>query len=200
MVAGPNGSGKSTLVEQLRTGYSVPLGHNLNPDILERDLRDRGALSFSKWDVIVKESELRDFLQNHPLASRSAVPEIVLKNNVLSVKTRLPGGYFAAILSNFLRKRWLAARASFTFETVMSSIDKVELFKEALGLGYRTYLYYVCTNSPRINYDRVTARVSRGGHDVPPQKIGERYNRSLALLPRAIEFSSRAYLFDNSGD
>jgi predicted ABC-type ATPase len=42
--------------------------------------------------------------------------------------------------------------------------------------------------------------VLQGGHDVPEEKIDARYQRSLALLPDAIRQSSRAYLFDNSGD
>lgn len=33
---------------------------------------------------------------------------------------------------------------------------------------------------------------------MPEDKIRERYKRSLDLLPRAIQASSRAYIFDNS--
>ena len=39
-----------------------------------------------------------------------------------------------------------------------------------------------------------------GGHPVPQDKIRERYHRSLDLLPQAIDQSSRAYVFDNSGE
>jgi predicted ABC-type ATPase len=35
---------------------------------------------------------------------------------------------------------------------------------------------------------------------VPEDKIEARYRRSLGLLPDAVRQSSRAYLFDNSGD
>lgn len=38
-----------------------------------------------------------------------------------------------------------------------------------------------------------------GGHNVPVNKIEERYKRSLKNLKKAISFSDRAYLFDNSG-
>ncbi|HEX4793510.1 MAG TPA: hypothetical protein VH370_06945 [Humisphaera sp.] len=200
MIAGPNGSGKSTLVEELRTSYAISLGYNLNPDALERELGDSGSLDFTKWGVTVAEPDLQEFLQSHPLATKAPLPAIELEGNILTLKKHLPGGYFAAIISDFLRKRWVASKVSFTFETVMSSPDKVKLLKEALQIGYRTYLYYVCTDSPRINLERVAIRVSQGGHDVPAQKIGERYDRSLSLLPRAVENSSRAYLFDNSGE
>lgn len=65
--------------------------------------------------------------------------------------------------------------------------------------GYRTYLYFICTESSLINIDRVAQRVGAGGHDVEPQRIQDRYLRALALLPRAVAASGRAYLFDNSG-
>jgi predicted ABC-type ATPase len=41
--------------------------------------------------------------------------------------------------------------------------------------------------------------VKQGGHDVPRAVVKERYSRTPALLPRAIEYSTRAYHFDNSG-
>lgn len=75
---------------------------------------------------------------------------------------------------------------TFTFETVMSSRDKVDLLCKAQQLGYRTYLYYVATEDPIINISRVKARVRRGGHWVPEDKIVSRYSASLDLLLRFI--------------
>ena len=107
--------------------------------------------------------------------------------------------YFASVVSDFLRQALLAARRSFTFETVMSSPDKVDFLKQAQGVGFRTYLYYVATEDPEINISRVENRVRQGGHPVPKDKIVERYFRSLGLLFEAIRHTNRAYLFDNSG-
>ena len=81
----------------------------------------------------------------------------------------------------------------------MSSPDKVDLLKDARRQGYRTYLYFVCTESPTISEGRVRARVLQGGHGVPAHKIVKRYGKSLALLKGAIAQSHRAYLYDNSG-
>jgi predicted ABC-type ATPase len=50
-----------------------------------------------------------------------------------------------------------------------------------------------------INTARIASRVAQGGHDVSADVIGDRYRRSLALLPSAIRRSTRAYVFDNSG-
>jgi predicted ABC-type ATPase len=81
----------------------------------------------------------------------------------------------------------------------MSHPDRVNLLRDARRAGYRTYLYFVCTDSPIINAARIENRVKRGGHDVPADKVRERYARTLSLLGEAIRNSSRAYLFDNSG-
>jgi predicted ABC-type ATPase len=101
--------------------------------------------------------------------------------------------------SVIFRQKWLTTGASFTFETVMSSSDKITLLQRARQLGYRCYLYYVCTSDPRINRARVAVRVKQGGHSVPIAKIAQRYQRSLAHLYDAIQACDRAYLFDNSG-
>jgi predicted ABC-type ATPase len=93
----------------------------------------------------------------------------------------------------------MAREESFTFETVMSHPDRVQVLEDAQARGYRTYLYFVCTDNADINVGRIASRVAQGGHDVPESVRRKRYRRSLALLPRAIGASSRAYLFDNSG-
>ena len=106
--------------------------------------------------------------------------------------------YFASVAADFLRRKLLEKRVSFSFETVMSAPDKVALLEKAQELGYRTYLYYIATEDPAINVARVKSRVLSGGHDVPEDKIVSRYARSLDLLLEAVRHTNRAYLFDNS--
>jgi len=108
--------------------------------------------------------------------------------------------YFASVAADFLRQKLLQRKVSFTLETVMSSPDKVTLLQKAQGFGYRTYLYYIATDDPAINISRVRTRVLQGGHAVPEDKIISRYARSLGLLMDAVRHTSRAYIFDNSGD
>jgi len=45
---------------------------------------------------------------------------------------------------------------------------------------------------------RVAARVAMGGHNVPPDKIRARYERSKALIRTAAEIASQTMVFDNS--
>jgi predicted ABC-type ATPase len=106
--------------------------------------------------------------------------------------------YEAARMVEKQRLTWMAQRQSFAFETVMSHPSKLVQLQQAKDLGYIVEIYYVSTIDPRYNILRVADRVSAGGHDVPPQKVIERYHRSLALLPLAIEIADRVTLVDNT--
>ena len=108
--------------------------------------------------------------------------------------------YHASVITDFIRHQLLEVKASFTFETVMSDPSKIEFMRKARLRGYRTYLYFVCTEDVSINLNRVQIRVAENGHDVDPKKIRERYHRCLGLLPEALLETDRAYLFDNSGE
>ena len=199
MIAGPNGSGKTSLIRNVLATKEVPLGRYVNADDIERSFHDAGELNLSFFGVASTSAELKNFIKSHPLGKSIVRNSISMRRNTLFVGKLGASGYLAAILADYLRRKWIAAAESFTFETVMSSDDKVRLLKEAQKLGYRTYIYYVCTDSPLINRKRVEARVKQGGHPVPANKIISRYLRSLALLPQAIQHSDRAYIFDNSG-
>lgn len=56
----------------------------------------------------------------------------------------------------------------------------------------------VTLSDPMLNIGRVANRVKEGGHDVPRQKIKERYLRCMELLFQALAIADSAYLFDNS--
>jgi predicted ABC-type ATPase len=58
----------------------------------------------------------------------------------------------------------------------------------------------ICTYGITDSVRRVSQRVANGGHDVPRQKIIDRYHRVMSLLPQAIRSVDRALLFDNSDE
>jgi predicted ABC-type ATPase len=171
----------------------------MNPDEFDRELIQSGRIKLERSGVHADSGELVQFIMKHPLAHRAGVGALKVEHNTIILRQTIPSGYLASILSDFLRRRWLAERSTFTFETVMSSRDKLDLLTDARRLGYRSYLYYICTEWPVISQQRIANRVQEGGHDVPSDKIISRYDRSLSLLPEAIRLSDRAYLFDNSG-
>lgn len=116
----------------------------------------------------------------------------------------LPGGnttanaYTAANIAENQRSQLITERESFAFETVMSHPSKLSVIKQALDAGYEVEVIFIATSNPDINVERVRQRVAEGGHDVPVDKIRERYRRSIELLPAAAEIADRVYIFDNS--
>lgn len=80
----------------------------------------------------------------------------------------------------------------------MSHPSKLDLISESKSLGYKTYLYFVCTDDPMINILRVKNRKTMGGHDVPEDLIEGRYFRSLELLKDAFLLSDRSFIIDTS--
>jgi predicted ABC-type ATPase len=201
MFAGPNGSGKSTLKSYLPAAL---LGVYLNPDEIEREIRQQGFLDFGAYEVTVTADEVLTFFHHSSFLISAgfgaAAKQLGFAAGRLSFGTEAVNSYFASVASDFLRQQLLARKISFTLETVMSHSSKVELLAQAQAADYRTYLYFVATDDPAINISRVRNRVKLGGHAVPEDKIAERYDRSLALLMDAVRHTNRAYVFDNSGD
>src|SRR5215218_4427338 len=106
MLAGPNGSGKSTLFDFLAT-LSFPLCHCLNPDRLEHDLAMSERFDFTPHGLTVDHRTLRAFVTTHGLAPKLGSVDFTVRANVLETTGDIRGGYFAAILSDFLRRQWL---------------------------------------------------------------------------------------------
>ena len=107
--------------------------------------------------------------------------------------------YITANIASFICSQLLLKGKSFSFETVFSHKSKLEISRYAKSLGYRVYFYFLTTEDPEININRVNIRVAQNGHPVPKEKIEKRFYRSLELMYDAVKLSTRAYLFDNSG-
>ena len=203
MFAGPNGSGKSTVKEYLLPHH---IGAYLNADELEQNLKHSHQLDLMAYHPALKAPELIDFLKQKKrpnagqlLALLKSEP-VLLENGNIQFDASEIDSYLCARIIDYIRLEFLRLKISFTFETVMSHISKVEFLQEAKRQGFKTYLYYVSTVDPMINIARVKYRVSVGGHPVPEQKIVERYYRSMDLLMQAVDASDRTYLFDNSSN
>ena len=201
MFAGPNGSGKSTVKEYLLPHH---IGAYLNADELEQNLNTRHQLDLRAYHPALKAQDLIDFLKQkkRPNGGQSVAllksEPVLLENGNIQFDTSEIDSYLCARIIDYIRLEFLHLKISFTFETVMSHISKVEFLQQAKCQGFKTYLYYVSTVDPMINIARVKYRVSVGGHPVPEQKIVERYYRSMDLLMQAVDASDRTYLFDNS--
>ena len=99
-----------------------------------------------------------------------------------------------------LLERAIAERLDFAFETTLGGHTIRALLHEALAAGIEVRMWFVGLSSVDLHIARVRSRVVRGGHDIPEEKIRERYDRSrinlIELMPRLTELR----VFDNSFD
>jgi predicted ABC-type ATPase len=199
--AGPNGSGKTTIIKGLQS--EIPFGIYINADDIEQSLYKTGGLIFDPYQLTVDENKFRDFFR---LSSFSPIKrnendlwqKISVQGNTLRISTAADS-YLAADIAEFLRQQMLENNLSFTYETVMSHKSKMDFMQKSLESGYRVYLYFIATEDPEINLNRVNVRVAQNGHSVAPEIIKSRYFRSLENLKTAVKKTNRAYIFDNSG-
>ena len=104
----------------------------------------------------------------------------------------------AAVKAEELREKMISERKDFTFETVLSTDRNLLLLKRAKENGYFIRGIYVLTIDPLINVARVNARQALGGHGVPKEKIIERYDRALKLIPELVKVCDILHIYDNT--
>lgn len=204
--AGPNGSGKSTIINAVKKtkvqGRYVDFGIYINADDIADDLR-KGRFTFDKFKINVTPREFKAIalssgLINDRFTASQFATSYSIRNNKVKLEQRDADERLAQILADFLRKRLLQEKKKFSFETVFSHNSKLDIMREAKQKGYKVYLYFVSTESPEINKYRVDVRTKSGGHFVDPEKITQRYFRSLNFLFDAAQLAYQAYFIDNS--
>jgi predicted ABC-type ATPase len=137
-------------------------------------------LDFSTYHIQCSYNDWTEFFKQTSWAEKISLPQIRILDNVLVLESE-PDTYLAALLADFLREQLLKVHKTFTFESVMSHPSKVSFLEKA-----------------QKNQYRIQSRVLKGGHDVGSDKVDSRYKRTLELLPEAVQFSNRAFIFDNS--
>jgi predicted ABC-type ATPase len=103
-------------------------------------------------------------------------------------------------LARDLRRAYRESGVSFAFETVFSHPSTLLDMSKCRSAGFEIVVLFVTTDDPAINGARVAGRFQSGGHDVPVDRIYNRYDRVMALLPRIVEDADRAFVYDNSRD
>lgn len=105
--------------------------------------------------------------------------------------------YDAARLAAEERDRRLAARQSFATETVFSHESKLDLVQTAVRAGYLVTLHVILVPE-ELAVARVADRVAHGGHDVPVEKIRQRFARLWGHIRAAIAVAGEAHVYDNT--
>lgn len=99
-----------------------------------------------------------------------------------------------------LLDRAITERLDYAFETTLGGNTIPALLERAAASGIEVRIWYVGLDSPERHIARVRAKVARGGHDVPEERIRERYARSFLNLLRLMPRLTELRLYDNSRD
>ncbi len=104
----------------------------------------------------------------------------------------------AAIQVDALRERCIQEGQSFTFETVLSTSNKLDMIRRAKEAGFFIRGYFILTCNPELNIARIRSRVQSGQHDVPADKVRSRYAKSLANIPEFLSLCDICHIYDNT--
>ena len=107
--------------------------------------------------------------------------------------------YAAASAADAIRRELMRQQESFVFETVFSDPvgEKVKFLQEMEEAEYSVVLCFIGISAAEISEMRVSMRVSKGGHDVPSDKLAARYPRTIENLKLAIRVLAEVWVYDN---
>jgi predicted ABC-type ATPase len=97
-------------------------------------------------------------------------------------------------------ERALAHGLNFAFETTLGARTMTDLLLAGAQGGAEVHVWYAGLASAEQHIERVRSRVAAGGHDIPEQKIRERYAGSRANLVRLMPWLASLRVYDNSAE
>jgi predicted ABC-type ATPase len=177
VLAGHNGSGKSTMWRKhLSSKFRIPL---VNADrMMLAVLPESNNGRLVRWA-----RELRDNDQSWMRVAQKGVEAFVAQA--------------------------MANKVPFAMETVFSHWrerpdgvieSKIRLIEQMQDAGYFVLLCFVGLTNASLSVARVQTRVASGGHEVPLQKLLERFPRTQRAIRSASPIADATILFDNSLD
>lgn len=144
--------------------HQVNLGVYVNADDIEASLNTCGQIDFSTFRVQLGTNDVQGFFKKSRFSPvKRGEPDLWQKlnvvNNVLLVNATIDS-YLAVDIAEMLRQKLLSETLSFTYETVMSHPSKIDFMRLAREQVYKVYLYYITTQDPEININRVSVRIA----------------------------------------
>jgi predicted ABC-type ATPase len=126
---------------------------------------------------------------------------VVVNADVIAAQ-RWPGdatahAYDAARIAEHTRAQLIARRQPFIAETVFSHPAKLDLVRAAQAADF-TVALHVLLVPEQLSVERVRRRVAAGGHDVPEEKIRQRYRRLWRNVATAIALADTSVVYDNA--
>jgi predicted ABC-type ATPase len=99
-----------------------------------------------------------------------------------------------------LLERAIAEKLDYAFETTLGGSTIPALLHNALATGTDVRVWFVGLSTPELHLERVAARVAQGGHDIPEEKIRERFVSSRLNLVRLLPALTEVRVYDNSAE
>jgi len=97
-----------------------------------------------------------------------------------------------------LLERVIDERLEYAFETTLGGRTISALLEKAMDAGIEVRIWYVGLTNRELHIVRVRARVKRGGHDIPEERIRQRYARSIMNLIQLMPKLTELRVYDNS--
>jgi predicted ABC-type ATPase len=91
----------------------------------------------------------------------------------------------------------LAAKETFAIETTLATRTYLNLVKQAQLLGYEVVLFFFYLPSAEMAKERVKLRVSKGGHNIPPDVVERRYVSGIKYFFEYIQIVDNWYVYKN---
>ena len=99
-----------------------------------------------------------------------------------------------------LLQRAIDERADFAFETTLGGKTMTALLEQAPRAGLAVHVWFVGLTDVELHIDRVRRRVAKGGHDIPVEKIRQRFQNGRLNLIRLLPQLTELRLYDNSAE
>ena len=97
-----------------------------------------------------------------------------------------------------LLERAITEKLDFAFETTLGGNTIANLLDKALSEGIEVRIWYVGLDGVQRHIARVRSRVAQGGHNIPEERIRERYIQSRINLIRFLPRLTELLVYDNS--
>lgn len=89
---------------------------------------------------------------------------------------------------------------TYTFETTLGGNSICDLLHQACAKGVHVRIVFCGLNSPELHVQRVAERVASGGHDIPEEKIRQRWIGTINNMMSLIPVCGAVTVYDNSAD
>ena len=99
-----------------------------------------------------------------------------------------------------LLERAIADARDYRLGTTLGGRTITQLLEQAARTGHRVHVWFCGLAGADLHLRRVRSRVAHGGHDIPEDKIRERWSRSRENLIRLLPLIDHLRVYDNSAE